>query len=360
MPNRTPLYDWHVAQGARMVDFAGWDMPVQYTSIVSEHQAVRTATGFFDISHMGRLWFSGPGALELVQRLFSNNAATMKEGQARYGLVCNDEGGIRDDVLVYRWTDGLGMVVNASNREKIVAWIEQHQPAGARVAVEDTTRQSCMVAVQGPKALALCRDLTPADIAALAYYHATRSTYGGKNCLVSRTGYTGEDGFELIVAANQARELADELLSRGATPCGLGARDTLRFEAAMPLYGHELGEDTDPFQAGIGWAVKMDKGDFVGRDALTRRRQDSTRPRRVGLELEGKRIAREAAQVLRDGRLVGRVTSGTFAPTLEKSLAMAYVEPGSAAAGTACVVDVRGKPADARVVPLPFYRRPNP
>jgi aminomethyltransferase len=356
MPQRTPLYSWHASHGARLVEFAGWDMPVQYSGIALEHQAVRTAVGIFDISHMGRLWFEGKGATDLVQRLFSNDAATLKEGQARYGLVCNEQGGIRDDVLVYGWPDGLGMVVNASNREKIVAWIAAHQ--GSRpTPVRDTTFDLCMIAVQGPKALACCRDLVPADLNALHYYFATRTTYRGQPCMVSRTGYTGEDGFEFIVAAEQGPALWEGLVARGARPCGLGARDTLRLEAAMPLYGHELTEEIDPFQAGLAWAVKMEKGDFIGQDALARRRADPSLPRRVGLELEGKRIAREGAAVLRDDRPVGRVTSGTLAPTLGKVIAMAYVEPAQSGAGTACAVDVRGKPAAARVVPLPFYRR---
>jgi aminomethyltransferase len=353
---RTPLYDWHAAHGARLVDFAGWDMPVQYTSITDEHNAVRTAAGLFDISHMGRLSFAGPGALDLIQYVYTNNAATLADGQARYGLICNEQGGIRDDVLVYRWPYGYAMVVNASNREKIVAWLAQHK--GTRdVEVSDRTLATCMIAVQGPRAVELCRGLTAADAGQLAYYHATPTTYQRKPCVVSRTGYTGEDGLEIMVAAGQGVELWEDLVGRGAKPCGLGARDTLRLEAAMPLYGHELTEETDPYQAGLGWAVKPDKGDFIGREALRRLRDDPAR-RRVGLELQGKRIAREGAAVLRDGREVGRVTSGTFSPTLGRVIAMAYVDPDCTAAGTECAVDVRGKTDSARVVPLPFYRRP--
>ena len=356
MLQRTPLHDWHLAHGGRMVDFAGWDMPVQYASIVEEHQAVRTAAGVFDISHMGRLWLKGPDALKLVQRIYTNNAATLKEGQVRYGLICNESGGILDDVLIYGWNDGYGMVVNASNRQKVVAWIGRHQP-GLGVQMQDTTLESCMIAVQGPLAVELCRGLTPADVTSLAYYFATRTTYRSQNCGVSRTGYTGEDGFEFMVGAEQGRQLWEELLGRGAKPCGLGARDTLRLEAAMPLYGHELNEETDPFQAGLSWAVKLDKGDFIGREALLRRRQDPSLPQRIGLELEGRRIAREGAVVLKDGEPVGRVTSGTFSPTLNKAIAMAYIKPAHAQAGTILAVDVRGKPESARVVPLPFYRR---
>lgn len=356
MAQRTPLYDWHVSHGARMVDFAGWDMPIQYTNITDEHQTVRSAAGLFDISHMGRLSFGGPDALALIQHVYTNNAATMKEGQVRYGLICNEKGGIRDDVLVYRWPYGYAMVVNASNREKIVAWLAEHK--GKRdVQVMDQTLDSAMVAVQGPKALEICQGLTEADASQLKYYFATPTTYNGKPAVLSRTGYTGEDGIELMVNKTQAVELWEALVQRGAKPAGLGARDTLRLEAAMPLYGHELGEDIDPFQAGLDWAVKLDKGDFLGKEALVKRRQDASLPKRVGLEIEGKRIAREGATVTREGKEVGKVTSGTFVPTLAKAIAMAYVAPTSAAEGTALEVDVRGKPAPAHVVPLPFYRR---
>jgi aminomethyltransferase len=356
MALRTPLYDWHVGHGGRMVEFGGWDMPVQYTSIVEEHQTVRTAAGLFDISHMGRLSFGGSDALALIQQVYSNNAATMKDGQVRYGLICNERGGIRDDVLVYRWPYGWAMVVNASNRDKIVAWLAQHKN-GRAVDITDQTTTTCMLAVQGPQALALCRGLTEADAEQLAYYHATPTRYRGKGCVVSRTGYTGEDGIEIMASAAQAAELWEDLFRRGAKPCGLGARDTLRLEAAMPLYGHELSEDIDPFQAGLNWAVKMDKGDFIGRDALLRRREDATLPRRVGLELSGRRAAREGSAVLSEGRTIGRVTSGTVTPTLNKAIAMAYVEPAFTSPGIVCTVDVRGKTEEARVVPLPFYRR---
>ncbi|HMF14543.1 MAG TPA: glycine cleavage system aminomethyltransferase GcvT [Gemmataceae bacterium] len=356
MAQRTPLNDWHVGHGGRIVDFAGWDMPVQYTSIIEEHQAVRTAAGLFDISHMGRLSFGGPDALDLIQQVFTNNAATMKDMQARYGLICNEQGGIRDDVLVYRWPYGWAVVVNASNREKIVGWLAKRK--GARsVEIMDQTLQTCMIAVQGPRAVEICHGLTTAEAGKLAYYFAAPTQYKGKNCVISRTGYTGEDGIEIMVGSGSAVELWEELIARGAKPCGLGARDTLRLEAAMPLYGHELSEVIDPFQAGLAWAVKMDKGDFIGRSALERRRQDVSLRRRIGLELDGKRIAREGAAVVKDGRAIGSVSSGTFAPTLNKSIAMAYVDPVHSESGAPCSVDIRGRPEPARVVPLPFYRR---
>jgi glycine cleavage system T protein (aminomethyltransferase) len=353
---RTVLYDWHVAHGARMVDFAGWDMPVQYTTIIEEHTAVRTGAGLFDISHMGRLSFGGHDTLALIQRVYTNNAATMKDFQVRYGLVCNDRGGIRDDVLVYRWPYGYAMVVNASNREKIVGWLAESK-GSLTVDIRDQTRETCMIAVQGPRALDMCQGLTDADAGKLAYYYAAPTQYKGKNCVVSRTGYTGEDGLEFMIGAAQGVQLWEELLSRGAKPCGLGARDTLRLEAAMPLYGHELSEDIDPFQAGLAWAVKLDKGDFRGRDALLKRKEDPRLRQRVGLELAGKRIAREGAKLSAGGKEIGVVSSGTFGPTVNKSIAMAYVDQEYKEPGTTLTVDIRGKEESARVVPLPFYRR---
>jgi aminomethyltransferase len=356
---RTPLYDWHVAHKARMVPFGGWDMPVQYGGIIEEHRAVRTGAGLFDISHMGRLSLGGNDALALIQQVFTNDAAKMKDGQVRYGLVCNAAGGILDDILVYRWPYGWAMVVNASNREKIVGWFTE-QMAGLDVLMQDQTLGTAMVAVQGPKALAACAGMFELDPAGLKYYYAAPTRYRGKECIVSRTGYTGEDGIEVMIAKRMAVELADDLIGRGAVPSGLGARDTLRLEAAMPLYGHELSEEFDPLQAGLSWAVKFDKGDFIGRQALEANRQRTDRPVRVGLEVEGKRAAREGCAVLAvDGVAAGKVTSGSYVPWLEKSIAMAYVPPALAAVGTMVRVDIRGALTPARVVPLPFYKRPS-
>jgi aminomethyltransferase len=353
---RTPLYDWHVAHKARMVPFGGWEMPVQYTGIIDEHVAVRNAAGIFDISHMGRLSFGGPDALDLLQYVCTNNAATMKDWQVRYSLIDNEQGGILDDVLIYRWPYGWALVVNASNREKIVDWLNRHK--GSRnVTIADQTLDTCMVAVQGSKALEICRGLTDVDAAQLKYYFAAATRYKGKQCVVSRTGYTGEDGLEVMIGKDMAVTLWDDIVARGAKPCGLGARDTLRLEAAMPLYGHELNETTDPLQAGLAWAVKFDKGDFIGAAAL-KSGQSASKPQRVGLVLEGKRAARENSPVLSDNQPVGRVTSGSFVPTLQKSIAMAYVEPALTAVGTKLQVDIRGDKANAEVVKLPFYQRP--
>lgn len=356
MALRTPLYDWHLAQHGVMVEFGGWDMPIRYGSITEEHQCVRTACGLFDVSHMARLSFSGNDVPALLQHVWTNNAATMKDMQVRYGLICNERGGILDDVLVYRWPYGWSMVVNASNRPKIVAWLEQHK-AGRDVTIQDQTESTCMLAVQGPNAVAACAGMFPINLNEIKYYFAMPTRYKGENCVVSRTGYTGEDGVEIMVKAGQGVELADDLLARGAKPCGLGARDTLRLEAAMPLYGHELNEDLDPLQAGLGWAVKMDKGDFVGRQALLMRQADQARLVRVGLELEGRRAAREGAVVLANGQPIGKVTSGTITPTLNKAIAMAYVSFEHAALGTTLATEVGKTQATARVVALPFYRR---
>jgi aminomethyltransferase len=353
---QTALYEWHKEHGARLVDFGGWDMPVQYTTIMEEHAAVRTSVGIFDVSHMGRLSFGGPDSLNLIQRIYTNNAATMKDMQVRYGLVCNDRGGILDDILVYRWPYGYAVVVNAGNREKIVAWIEESK-VSLNIQVHDQTMDTCMIALQGPKAMSLCQDLFETDPGKLAYYFAAPTRYQGQPCVVSRTGYTGEDGLEVMLGKAQGQELWRKLVKFGARPCGLGARDTLRLEAAMPLYGHELNEDIDPFQAGLGWAVKMDKGDFRGREALVKRQADTALPHRVGLALAGKRIAREGAAVLADGKKIGTVTSGTFAPTLQKTIAMAYCEQAYTKIGTSIQVDIRGSAEAATVVGLPFYKR---
>jgi aminomethyltransferase len=351
---RTALYDWHTAHGGRMVPFGGWDMPVQYSGIVAEHTAVRTAAGLFDISHMARVSLGGADALPLLETVFTNSVATMKPGQVRYGLVCNDAGGIKDDILVYRWPDGYAVVINASNREKIVGWMRSHA-AGKDVRFDDQTDSTVMVAVQGPRSVELVSGLFAADVTGLKYYSATPTRYKDQGCAVSRTGYTGEDGFEVMVPNALGLTLWEELIRRGAVPCGLGARDTLRLEAAMPLYGHELSEDTDPLQAGLGWAVKLDKGEFIGRSAL--KALDGSKPVRVGLELDGKRAAREGSPILADGTQVGTVTSGSYAPHLGKSIAMGYVPPARSAVGTALGVDIRGTATPARVVPLPFYKR---
>ncbi|TWU09334.1 Glycine cleavage system T protein [Symmachiella macrocystis] len=346
-----------------MVDFAGWDMPVQYSTIIDEHNAVRQAAGVFDIAHMGRIYFRGPDAAVVLDSIVTNDVISMEVGQVRYALVTNDAGGILDDVLVYRFPDFYLLVVNASNREKIVSWIENFRE-GFDVEVDDATLQQFMLAIQGPLALEILSPHVGVDLAEMGYYTAVETSVLGHPGLVSRTGYTGEDGFEVIVSNEQAVELWETLIAdgkeQGLLPAGLGCRDTLRLESAMPLYGHELNEQIDPYTAGLGFAVKLDVGDFIGQPALAAAKEITDRRKRVGLELEGRRIAREGAELLIGDAKIGEVTSGTFSPTLQKSIAMGYIDQSRSDVGTVLEVDIRGKRALATVVALPFYRRSKP
>jgi aminomethyltransferase len=343
-----------------MVEFAGWQMPVQYSSIVEEHQGVRQRVGIFDISHMGRLTFDGPGMLDWLERVTTNHVAKLKLDQIQYSLVANENGGLIDDILVYHHQYGYYLVCNASNRANVVAQLQRHRQ-GAEGNFHDRTEGTAMIAVQGPAALTTVQPLFNQPLEPLKYYYLTMGlVIGDVTAVVSRTGYTGEDGYELIVGAPHAERVWKAILESGSAhgilPCGLGARDTLRFEAAMPLYGHELGESINPYAARVGWAVKLDKGEFVGCQAL-RSWKDHPGHARIGLRLEGKRIARQGAEVLHGGRRAGSVTSGTFAPTLEASLAMALVEPTISEPGSKLELDVRGRREAATVVELPFYRR---
>lgn len=359
--DRTPLADWHTANRGRMVDFAGWAMPVQYGSIVDEHNATRNAVGLFDVSHMGRLMVQGPKAEAWLDGLLTRRVAGMPIGRVRYSLVCNKAGGVLDDILVTRITgDRYDLVVNASNRPKLLEWFASHVVEEATLV--DRTEATAMIAVQGPKAVELVASLTDADIASIRYYRSGEANVVGVPCAVSRTGYTGEDGFELICAAEQAAGLWQKLVDGGAAACGLASRDTLRLEAGMPLYGHELTEQLNPLHAGLGFAVDFEAKDgsprdFVGSPALALAAKDATLARRVGLKVEGKRPPREEYRVLVDARPCGVVSSGTHSPTLGGPIAMAYVEPELAGDGTLLAVDIRGTETPATVVPLPFYKR---
>ena len=350
---KTPLYQWHANRKARIVDFAGWDMPVIYTSINDEHRATRSNVGLFDISHMGRIIVEGLGAQAWLDRVLTNRVDTLKPGQVRYSLVLNDAGGTLDDVLVTRLPDRYLVVVNASNREKLLEWFGRTVPTDVHLI--DRTHDQAMIACQGPRAVEALQRLVDVSVSNLKYYFAAEAVIDGVHGIVSRTGYTGEDGGELIVPSDAAESIWKKLIDAGASPIGLGARDTLRLEAGMPLYGHELTEEIDPVQAGLGWAVKSSDKDFIGRASLLTK--DPGRPIRVGVRLNDKRIAREGFLIRRNDAECGRVTSGTFSPTLDASIAMAYVKPESARIGTALDVDVRGTPVAAEVVPLPFYAR---
>jgi aminomethyltransferase len=356
---KTPLYDWHHARKGRLVEFGGWSMPVQYSTIVEEHNAVRQRVGLFDICHMGRLKFEGPDALPWLERVTTNHVARLAPGQIQYSLMVDDDGGMLDDVLVYNRPDGWAMVCNASNRPKVLAQLEEHRD-GFDARLVDQTFDTAMIAVQGPAALATAQRHFDAALTDVPYYHCVSGTFLGVPTLASRTGYTGEDGFELIVPGGSAVEAWEALMDAGRVfgilPAGLGARDTLRFEAAMPLYGHEMDETVNPYAVGLGWAVKLEKGEFIGREALRKFKAQPGKAR-VGLALDGKRIPRQGHPVLLDGEPVGAVTSGTFAPTLGKALAMASVLPAASKLGTSLTVDIRGQHEPARVVRLPFYRR---
>ncbi len=348
-----------------MVDFSGWSMPVQYHSIVEEHQATRTRAGLFDVSHMGRLRFSGAGAGAFLDRLVTRRVDNLAAGKIRYALIVNESGGVLDDVLVYRLADPTGtpyfaMVVNAGNRQKIMAWIDS-QLSGFDAAYVDETPTTAMLAVQGPHAIEMVDPLLAAPLAKLGYYTGIWTEILGAPCVLSRTGYTGEDGCEITVAADAAENVWTEILKRGASlgakAAGLGARDTLRLEAAMPLYGHELTEQIDPYQAGLGFAVNLTGREFVGREALQALKNRADAPRRVGLEMLGRRIPREHFPVQADGAVVGEITSGTFSPTLQKPIAMAYLPPALAHEGAEVEVQIRNRLEPARVVKLPFYSR---
>jgi aminomethyltransferase len=356
---RTPLYDTHLRLGGQMVEFGGWMMPLQYSSMRDEHLAVRERVGLFDVSHMGEFRIQGPGAEVALERVVTNSVADLAVGQARYNVVCNAAGGIIDDTLVYRHAaDHFTVVVNAGPRPRDLEHIQT--VIGQECAVEDVTMATGLIAVQGPRALDLLRPLADVDLDGIGYYHFRDGHLDGVPAGFSRTGYTGEDGFELFVAWDDAPALWDRLLEAGgavgALPCGLGARDTLRLEASMRLSGQDIDETTNPLEAGLGWAVKLEKGDFVGRDALLTVKQEGQRRTFVGLELDGRAIARHGYAVKDVDGKVGEITSGTFSFTLGKAVAMGYVETGSKDSED-LTVDVRGVPVAAHRTPLPFYKR---
>ena len=356
----TCLYQEHLALNARMVDFAGWNMPIQYGSILEEHRAVRNAAGMFDVSHMGRVEFSGRDCIPYLQRLFSCDAAKLAPGQARYALLCAQDGGILDDTILYcRSAVAFTLVCNAGNTPAVLAWLTRWRDP-YDVTLTDRTAATGMIALQGPRAAdhlaALSDPALPRD---LAYFRWTDSIVAGIPAFVARTGYTGEDGFEFIVPAEAAPRLWRTLRDRGVTPVALGARDTLRLEAALPLHGNDISLKTNPVQAGLMWAVAMDKGPFLGSEAITRIKESGPPTRLVGFEVTGRGIPRaHCPLLLPDGTLTGEATSGGFSPTLQKGIGMGYLASPHAKAGTEIAVDIRGTVTPARIVQRPFYRRP--
>jgi len=374
---RTPLYPVHVAMEARVIDFGGWDMPVQYEGIIPEAHATRQRVGLFDIGHMGRVEFLGPQAVEAVDWCVSCNVAGLAEGRVKYGLLLQEDGTALDDVLVYRDVDRVHVVVNAGNRDRDRETFRERVAAkGFDCVVIDTAIDDpnigdsflgvpqTMLALQGPRSEELLQRVvnTETDLSQLGYYRMCRSTVIGLPCLLSRTGYTGEDGFEIFFDSREAERVWNLLLSQGEdlgiAPIGLGARDALRTEAGMPLYGHEIDEKTTPIEAGLRFGVQLKAGDFVGKAALEKQVEEGVTKTLVGLEVDTKRVPRPGCLLLDGDAEIGVVTSGTFSPTLEKNIAMGFVPPALSEVGTEFEMDIRGKLHGCKVVPLPFYKRP--
>ncbi len=359
-PSKTALYETHVELAAKMSPFGGFLMPIQYASILDEHEAVRTAVGMFDLSHMGQFVIRGDGVSAWLDSLSVNDVATMKPNQARYNILTNARGGAHDDVIIYRLPARWLMVVNALNTDKIWTLLQGALPGD--VTMENRTSGHALIALQGPRSQALLQPLCEADLTSLRYYFATEGKVDGISAEIARTGYTGEDGFELFVAASEAARLWRTLSGKGQAlglrPAGLGARDVLRLEAGMPLYGHELGESITPLQAGLDWAVKLNKPHFTGKQALLRQREQGDYPRIAGFVMSGKAPARAGYVVYHKGQRVGEVRSGSPAPALGGSnIGTALVEPAASAPGESLEIEIRGTRHAATVVPLPFYKR---
>jgi aminomethyltransferase len=359
---RTALHDEHRKLGGRMVPFGGFEMPVQYAGILKEHEAVRKRAGLFDLSHMGQFVLTGDDVAEWADTLTINAVATMKPLQARYNIFCNDAGGAHDDVIFYRLDGKWLLVVNASNADKMWAHLEKHLPSGRDVKLQNLHGARALIALQGPKSVEMLQPHVDLDLASMKYYFCAEGLVDGVPATIARTGYTGEDGFELFVDGERAPEIWNALLrdhaAQGLEPCGLGARDVLRLEAGMPLYGHELTEEITPVQAGQSWALKMSKPEFIGRAALAAQVERDEYPRIAGLVMAGRAPAREGYGVHLGGKHAGEVRSGSMAPSLgNKNIATALVSKEAATAGTVLGVDIRGTMHEATVVPLPFYKR---
>lgn len=363
---RTPLYDRHQAAGARLIPFAGWEMPVQYSGILQEHHAVRTNAGLFDLGHMGQVTVTGPDALNFLQAVTTNDVSVLGPGEAQYSLLPNEQGGVIDDIIIYRQPDGDGyfVVVNASTREKDVAWLQAQRDNRPEldVSLTDVSDQTGMIAIQGPNATAIVQSITDIDLSPLPAFAWRSATVAGIPLMIARTGYTGEDGFEFFPAISDVVRLWDALVeagtSAGVSLIGLGARDTLRLEARMPLYGNEMDDTINPLEAGLGWAVKLDKGDFVGRDAIKTMKEAGAPRRTVGFKLTDRSGApRSHYPVHLDGKEVGWVTSGAMSPTLGENIGLALIERDCAGVGKPLEVEIRGKSVPAVQVKTPFYKR---
>lgn len=363
---KTPLNSTHRAMGGRMVEFGGWDMPVQYPAgTMAEHLRTRTAAGLFDVSHMGEIDVRGADAIAFVNRLTSNDATKLVDGQAQYSALTTPKGTVIDDLLVYRVAeDHLLLVVNAGTTEKDWEWIKSHHQSET-LELRNASAEYCQIALQGPDAISILLKLTDVPLSEVKYYHFREGKVDGVPAIVSRTGYTGEDGFEVYGAPEKAEQLWKKILDagdfgsdHGVLPCGLAARNTLRLEAGMCLYGHEITEETTLLEANLGWITKLNKGDFIGRDALAKQKEEGLKQKLIGFEVTDRGIARDDQEIFIDGQRAGRVTSGSPAPFLKKNIGMAYLPVAQSEAGQRFEIDVRGKLVGAQVVTLPFYKRP--
>jgi aminomethyltransferase len=364
---RTALHQRHIDLGARMVSFAGWEMPIQYAGILAEHRAVRTAAGLFDLGHMGQVDVTGPDAEAFLQWTTTNDVTVLQPGQAQYALLPNEQGGVVDDIIIYRrpeGEDGYFVVVNAANRERDVAWWQElrKRRQDLDVTLRDISPELGMIAIQGPIAEKITGKVTDADLGGIENFSWARANVAGADAMVARTGYTGEDGFEFYAPNDDIVSIWDALMEagepEGLVPVGLGARDTLRLEARMPLYGQELGDDISPYEAGLGWAVKLNAGDFVGREPMAEVKENKPRRKAVGFTTLGRSGApRSHCRVLVGGDEVGYVTSGAFSPTLQKNIGLALIERDHAGVGKPLQIEIRGKLVDAEQVKTPFYKR---
>ncbi|MEQ1887141.1 MAG: glycine cleavage system aminomethyltransferase GcvT [Bryobacteraceae bacterium] len=363
---RTPLNTVHRKVGAKMVDFGGWDMPVEYRGVLAEHQTVRRGVGLFDVSHMGEIVVAGPDALKLVQWVTVNDASKLVEGQAQYSALLYEHGGFVDDILVHRVSDHeYFLCVNASNQDKDFEHIlRQAQEKRFDAMVEDAGERYAQLAIQGPRATEVLQPLTATDLSTIKRYHFRDGAVSGSAARIARTGYTGEDGWEIYITPGESERLWGEILAAGMAAgielCGLGARNTLRLEAAMPLYGHEIHASITPWEAGLDWIVKLDKGDFLGRDALVRQREKGIARKLIGFEMKGRGIGRDGYEVYINGVAAGWVTSGGPAPALDKNIGMCYLPLELAVPGQSIEIMIRGRGVEAVTVPLPFYKRANP
>lgn len=360
---RTPLYEVHRESGAKLVNFAGWEMPVQYEGAIAEHMAVRTAAGIFDVSHMGEIVVQGPDALSLIQLVTSNDASKLRDEQAHYSALMTSQGTFVDDLLVHRFGPGhYFLCVNAANTRKDSEWIRQ-QAAGKDVRVENVSAEYAQLAVQGPKAIEIIQQMTEADLGSIKYYWFTHSAVEGVPCIIARTGYTGEDGVELYTPPDEAPKLWRKILERGKPsgmkPAGLAARNTLRLEAKMALYGHDIDDTTTVLEADLGWICKLAKGDFLGRDVLVRQKEEGLKRKLIGFEVLDRAPARDGYPVMIGGREAGAVTSGSPAPFLKKNIGLTYLPIEYSNVGTRFEVLIRGRAVPAEVAPTPFYKRPS-